>query len=1081
VWLPGGTGPGKSGPWPFRRSHIKFYGPLPPFFFRHFVASFKGFLLHAERRHSRLWATLAVVLLGALLACVGAGAASEKSASAITISLEVAPKAPVNPGDSVAFTAQVAGAPNTAVIWAVDDIIGGNATVGTLSGSGVNATYKAPQAAGSHTVKATSQVDTSKSASAVVTVLAPPPVSVSLSPGATTLAPGATLAFTALVANAANTAITWSVDDLTGGNATVGTLTGTGTSITYTAPSGAGSHTVKATSLADPTKSASAVVTVLAPTQVSIALSPGATTLTTGASLAFTVTVTNASNSAVTWTVDDITGGNATVGTLTGSGASVTYTAPPAAGSHTVKATSQADTSKSASAVVTVLAPAQVTVALSPGATTLAPGASLAFSATVANAASTAITWTVDDLAGGNATVGTLTGTGASVTYTAPQAAGSHTVKATSQADPTKSASSVVTIQAPAQVLISLSPGATSLAPGGSVGFTATVTNTANTAITWAVDGITGGNASVGALTGNGASVTYTAPQAAGSHTVKATSQADPTKSASSTVTVTAPSSITSVVVSPGTLSLGAGAQGRFTATVSGTGTYNPAVTWSAQRGSITSAGLYTAPATSGSDVVTATSVQDPSRTGAAAITVTSTEPPPPTITGVTINPATWSLGPGEQRQFTAAVTGTGSFNANLTWSTGRGSIDGSGLYTAPGTTGSDVVTATSVADTSKFSAAAISVQTGCAPAPTSATVLNVRNAPYSAKGDGVADDTAAIQAAVNAAIGTGGTVLIPDGTYLINALALGGSGIRLGSNLTLKLSPATILKAIPNSATNYGILTVSNASRVTIVGGTLVGDRAAHSGTSGEWGMGLSITHSDQVVVDGVTVRDCWGDGFYVGSLSTNVTLCNVVADHNRRDGLSVTSVDGLVVKGSTFKNTAGTLPEIGINLEPNRGETVNGVLITGCTLTNNAGGALQCGTPFVGSAFGTNITFDQNLVSGNGVSPSGGGYREALNITVFDGVRITNNQILDNTGEGIRLTDQATHTTVRGNTVKGTRRVPGFEYWTGVGILLSTCGGSVVTENTVTGNAGPGIWQLIADSTVIISNNTVSGNGSN
>ncbi|WLT31179.1 right-handed parallel beta-helix repeat-containing protein [Geothrix sp. PMB-07] len=323
--------------------------------------------------------------------------------------------------------------------------------------------------------------------------------------------------------------------------------------------------------------------------------------------------------------------------------------------------------------------------------------------------------------------------------------------------------------------------------------------------------------------------------------------------------------------------------------------------------------------------------------------------------------------------------------------------------------------------------------------------------------------------------------MLIPDGTYMVNAVARGSSGILVGSNLTLRLGSGAILKAIPNASANYEILSVRNANRVTIVGGTLLGDRSAHQGSSGEWGMGLAINGSDQVVVDGLTIQDCWGDGFYVGLKSTRVTLCNVTADHNRRQGISITSVDGMVVRQSTFKNTTGTPPEKGINVEPNDGETANNVTITGCTLTNNAGGAFQCGTPFVGSAFGTNLIFDQNLVSGNGLNPADGGYKMAINITDFDGVQVTNNQVLNNTGEAIRLTDHATHTLVKGNTVKGTLRVPGSEYWTGIGILISDCGGSTITGNTVTGNVGPGIWQIVADSTVTISDNTQSGNGSN
>jgi len=85
-------------------------------------------------------------------------------------------------------------------------------------------------------------------------------------------------------------------------------------------------------------------------------------------------------------------------------------------------------------------------------------------------------------------------------------------------------------------------------------------------------------------------------------------------------------SSITSVAVSPNTASLAPGQTQQFSALVNGTGSYSSAVTWSASApGSITSTGLYTAPATAGSYTVTATSAQDASKSGAATVTVAKT------------------------------------------------------------------------------------------------------------------------------------------------------------------------------------------------------------------------------------------------------------------------------------------------------------------------------------------------------------------------------------------------------------------------------------------------------------------------
>jgi hypothetical protein len=82
-------------------------------------------------------------------------------------------------------------------------------------------------------------------------------VTVSMSPGLTTLTPSQAMAFTATVSGATNTAVTW---ELTGsGSLSAGQYTAPASIPTFQ------SATIKATSVADPTKWASATVT-LAPT-----------------------------------------------------------------------------------------------------------------------------------------------------------------------------------------------------------------------------------------------------------------------------------------------------------------------------------------------------------------------------------------------------------------------------------------------------------------------------------------------------------------------------------------------------------------------------------------------------------------------------------------------------------------------------------------------------------------------------------------------------------------------------------------------------------------------------------------------
>jgi hypothetical protein len=90
-------------------------------------------------------------------------------------------------------------------------------------------------------------------------------------------------------------------------------------------------------------------------------------------------------------------------------------------------------------------------------------------------------------------------------------------------------------------VAVSVAPKTVNRFPGQQQQFTASVTGTTNTAVTWQVNGATGGSASAGAIDANGM---YTAPAAVpspASVTVSAVSQADVTKSGSAVVTIQAP------------------------------------------------------------------------------------------------------------------------------------------------------------------------------------------------------------------------------------------------------------------------------------------------------------------------------------------------------------------------------------------------------------------------------------------------------------------------------------------------------------------------------------------------------------
>lgn len=224
----------------------------------------------------------------------------------------------------------------------------------------------------------------------------------------------------------------------------------------------------------------------------------------------------------------------------------------------------------------------------------------------------------------------------------------------------------------------------------------------------------------------------------------------------------------------------------------------------------------------------------------------------------------------------------------------------------------------------------------GCAPPPRSSLVIDVRE--RGAKGNGKTDDTSSLQAAIDEAAAKGGTVLVPKGRYMVDATR--NPRLSLRSNVTLRLAPDALLKVIPTKAPVYSLLTVTGVRNVTIEGGTLEGDRDEHLGTGGEWGMGVRIgPDAENITISGVHARKLWGDGFYVAG-ARNVVFCGVVADYNRRQGLSIIAADGVRVVGSVFKNTRGTRPSAGIDLEPNNaGERITGVQIESSKFLDNAG----------------------------------------------------------------------------------------------------------------------------------------------
>lgn len=493
-------------------------------------------------------------------------------------------------GESQSFTAVVTGTTNTALVWNVNGIAGGNATVGTVvAGNSGAAIYTAPSVMPSPpsvTLTAVSAADTSATASATITIQSD--VMVSIAPGSATTAPGGTQTFTAGITGKGSpaTGLTWSVDGIAGGNSIIGTISGTDAgAATYTAPAAPPSPpsvSVTAASVADPSRSATAIVTIACSKTNGII--PASVTLMFGAMQTFTAGLCVLPGTGIVWGVEGIQGGNSTYGTISPSGGdTAVYTAPgaiPPQNPVTIQATSVIAPSQFASARVTVTT--NIHVSITPTTASVALGQRATFTPSVQNSNNTAVTWTVDGAANGDLSAGFICITGSnpcmppsneytgSVDYLAPPifpSVNPVTVTATSVADPTRSASASATLSSSPLGGLTIAPPYAFLAPQGqpdsTVQFTASLGGS-NTAVTWTLSSpsITQcTSATCGTIDTNGF---YTAPLLTPSPnvvSVTATSVAQPTLTATASVALTSGALIQTLLPSSATAGIPYGFQ----------------------------------------------------------------------------------------------------------------------------------------------------------------------------------------------------------------------------------------------------------------------------------------------------------------------------------------------------------------------------------------------------------------------------------------------------------------------------------------------------------------------------------------
>ena len=246
----------------------------------------------------------------------------------------------------------------------------------------------------------------------------------------------------------------------------------------------------------------------------------------------------------------------------------------------------------------------------------------------------------------------------------------------------------------------------------------------------------------------------------------------------------------------------------------------------------------------------------------------------------------------------------------------------------------------------------------------------------WGAKGDGVTDDSAAIQAAINAVPSSGGTVFIPTGTYLINdAIYIDRDKVNFvgdGATSIIKAKTTwapsrTVLNGVGGLIEIYGTrseiiiqhLKVQLVAGMTYAGGNRIG---IHSGSPTSL-LVTNLTITD-VEIDGAGLgsaygvlleagyRDCDIDGNYVHDFSASGgagIVCHASTNESYRlrirgndvvntwdDAIAIASVNTgslhevVIANNVISKNGAGG-GAIKIDAAPASGQTIVDVTVTG------------------------------------------------------------------------------------------------------------------------------------------------------
>jgi parallel beta-helix repeat protein len=339
---------------------------------------------------------------------------------------------------------------------------------------------------------------------------------------------------------------------------------------------------------------------------------------------------------------------------------------------------------------------------------------------------------------------------------------------------------------------------------------------------------------------------------------------------------------------------------------------------------------------------------------------------------------------------------------------------------------------------------------------------INVKD--YGATGNGSADDTAAIQAAINAIPSTGGAVFVPPGTYNINATGL--TIIYSNTALIGAGASSTLFANVTGSATT-NIITVTSLNNVEISSLALNGNKSART------------TSGIETQQNGIYLTGC-----------SKCRICDVYSHDNPATGICFDSTTYTIIEGNECYSNGRN--GIYLNFSNSNYNIIKGNVCQGSRDYHGIACSNGQNNTFVGNVCYNNAgagidldgTSSYNTIEGNTLV---GNAQQGLFLDTVVGFSATycsvvGNIIQNNKQEGIRMIDSQFNTLVSNAVTNNSQQTANA--YDGIRIETGTTGASnnLIANNKISINHKNGIELISSDSTGnIIENNDLRGNTSN